>query len=206
MINKLYTVEEVCNLTSVSRKSLYLWEEQGIIKPLRTVGNHRRYSEEMINTIIGLPNDINETKNVFIYARCSTNKQKENLERQIIRLREYCKENEYIIIQEFSEIASELNDNRKQLNRMMKLISKQKVNKIIIKYKDRLARFGFKYIEFFCNSYGVEIEIIEKEENIDITDEIVKDLVAIVASFSGRLMGKRGAQNKNAKNNSGNNS
>jgi putative resolvase len=198
MISKVYTVEEVCNIAKVSRKSLYLWEEQGFIKPFRTAGQHRRYSEEMINVIIGIPTQKEVAGEVFIYARCSTNKQKDNLERQIERLKEYCKDKNYTIVQEFSEIASGLNDNRKQLNRMMKLVAKRKIQKIIVEYKDRLARFGFNYIKTFCNSYDVEIEVIEHEENTDLTDEIVKDLVAIVASFSGRLMGKRGAQNKKA--------
>ena len=55
MIDKLYTVEEVCELLKVSRKSLYAWENQGKVTPLRTFGNHRRYTEAMINSILGIP-------------------------------------------------------------------------------------------------------------------------------------------------------
>lgn len=55
MIDKLYTVEEVCELLKVSRKSLYAWENQGKITPFRTFGKHRRYTETMINSILGIP-------------------------------------------------------------------------------------------------------------------------------------------------------
>lgn len=55
MIEKIYTIEEVCEMLKVSKKSLHLWEKQGRIVPLRTFGGHRRYTEAMIKSVLGMP-------------------------------------------------------------------------------------------------------------------------------------------------------
>src|SRR5579872_2191220 len=43
MKQDLYTIQEVATLLGVSAKTLRRWEETGKIKPIRTVGNQRRY-------------------------------------------------------------------------------------------------------------------------------------------------------------------
>src|SRR5579872_2763140 len=43
MKQDLYTIQEVASILGVSPKTLRRWEETGKIKPIRTVGNQRRY-------------------------------------------------------------------------------------------------------------------------------------------------------------------
>jgi len=43
MKQNLFTIQEVSSLLGVSTKTLRRWEESGIIKPMRTAGNQRRY-------------------------------------------------------------------------------------------------------------------------------------------------------------------
>ncbi len=65
-----------------------------------------------------------------------------------------------------------------------------------ISYKDRLTRFGFKYLEEFFSSHGVRIEVVLGEEPKDLQQELIEDLIAIVTSFAGRLYGMRSHKKK----------
>jgi excisionase family DNA binding protein len=51
MKQDLYTIQEVATLLGVSPKTLRRWEESGLIKPIRTMGNQRRYREEDIKKL-----------------------------------------------------------------------------------------------------------------------------------------------------------
>ncbi|WP_211229967.1 hypothetical protein [Desulfovirgula thermocuniculi] len=55
---------------------------------------------------------------------------------------------------------------------------------------DRLARFGYAYLERHLNHCGVEIEVTSQKEPDDAHAELVQDLLAIVTSFSARLYGE----------------
>ena len=50
------------------------------------------------------------------------------------------------------------NLDRKEL---MKRISQNKVDKVIVFYKDRLLRFGFELVEYIASLYDCDIEIID---------------------------------------------
>jgi len=51
----------------------------------------------------------------------------------------------------------------------------------MIEYPDRLARFSFKYLKFFIESFGVELIVLNGEENEqDENKELAEDLIAIV--------------------------
>ncbi len=63
-----------------------------------------------------------------------------------------------------------------------------------IEYPDRLARFGYAYLERHLKHCGVEIEITLQKEPEEAHTELVQDLLAIVTSFSARLYGARGGR------------
>ena len=51
MKQNLYTIQEVSSILGVSTKTLRRWEENGIIKPIRTAGNQRRYRLEDVSKL-----------------------------------------------------------------------------------------------------------------------------------------------------------
>ncbi|MCS7367736.1 MAG: IS607 family transposase, partial [archaeon YNP-WB-062] len=128
---------------------------------------------------------------VAIYARVSSADQKEDLERQKQKLVEYAKSKGYQDIEVIEDIASGLNENRKGLNKLFKLVTERQIEAVFITYKDRLTRFGFKYLETFFSSYGCRIEAIDSEEVKEPQQELVEDLIAIVTSFAGKIYGAR---------------
>jgi len=128
---------------------------------------------------------------VVIYARVSSPEHRENLERQAKRLTEYCTTRGYQIHQIVKEIGSGVNDNRPKL---LALLRDQQAGRIVVEHKDRLTRFGFRYLETLLEVQGRSIEVVNQAENEK--EDLIADLVAIVYSFTARLYGQRRAKRK----------
>ena len=94
------------------------------------------------------------------------------------------------------EVGSGLNDNRKQLHKLIDMVLNNEVNGIYITYRDRLTRFGYHYLEKICKYKGVEIHVLNNEREEDINKALVEDVMALIASFSGKLYGMRSHKKK----------
>ncbi len=68
---------------------------------------------------------------------------------------------------------------------------------LIVEHKDRLARFGIRYMELLLKRLEVKLEVVNLAENGK--DELMQDLVAIITSFAARLYGQRRAKRKTEK-------
>ena len=135
-------------------------------------------------------NTKDEEIKVAIYARVSSHDQKEDLQRQIERLRDFCMAKGMVIEKEISEIGSGLNGSRKKL---LSLLSDKTIDTIVVEHADRLARFGVDYIEAGLSCSGKKIIIINKTE---MKDDLMQDFVDVVTSMCARIYGKRSAKNK----------
>lgn len=125
-----------------------------------------------------------------LYARVSSHDQKEDLERQVERLKLFAAAKGYVVSDIVTEIGSGLNQGRTKVN---KLLSDDSVGIIIIEHKDRLTRFGYDLIESSLSSCNRKLLVInETEEDMD----IVQDFVDVVTSMCARIYGKRSAKNK----------
>jgi predicted site-specific integrase-resolvase len=128
---------------------------------------------------------------VVIYARVSSPEHQEKLERQVERLLHYCAVRGYQVKQVIKEIGSGVNDSRPKL---LALLKDQQATRIVIEHRDRITRFGFRYLETLLESQGRTIEVVNVAEND--TEDLMADLVAIVYSFTARLYGQRRAKRK----------
>ena len=188
MPEKFYTTGEVAKIFGVSYVAVKKWAYSGKIKYIKTPGGKYRYPESEIKRLLGeqMPKG-----RVAVYARVSSADQKEDLERQKQRLIEYARSRGYQDIIVLEDIASGLNENRKGLTKLFELVSQNQIEAVFITYRDRLTRFGFRYLEAFFSSHGCRIETIDAEELKEPQQELVEDLIAIVASFAGRIYGAR---------------
>jgi predicted site-specific integrase-resolvase len=129
------------------------------------------------------------------YCRCSTHKQEDNLERQVGRVLEHCAKQNWVT-ELFKEIGSGLNDNRAQFRRMLERVSDKDVKRVVVEFKDRLARFGFQAFAIYCRNLGVEVVVLQDAEPKEFEQEFADDIISLVASYSGRLYGRRGGRTK----------
>lgn len=130
----------------------------------------------------------NET--TILYCRVSNHSRRNELNYQVERCEEFALSKGWSITKEYKEVASGMNDNRKEL---WKAID-SKPTRIIVENKDRLTRFGFNYLERLLQKQGTEIVVINESE--EDKEDLIKDLCSIIYSFCARLYGMRRAKNK----------
>lgn len=198
-MSKLLTIEQTSRILNVSQNTLRKWDKKGInIIPVKSVGGHRRYREDDVKKFIGEnTTQEKETNTVVTYSRVSSHEQKQkgDLDRQSQRISEYYAKKKYNVYYIIKDVGSGLSDTRTGFVKLVDLVIKKKINKVIIENKDRLTRFQFNLIKTFFNSYDVEIEMVENN-NISDEEEFVNDIMMLMASFSGKLYGKRSVKRK----------
>ena len=188
---RLYRTGKASQLLGISKPTLIRKIKSGEIKAYR-IGKEYRIPESEIKRILEgkIPDK------VVVYARVSSRDQKEDLERQVEYLKNYCSTKGYHVTKIITDISSGLNENRRGLKQLFKLVESGEVTKVLITHRDRLTRFGFKYLEQYFNSHGVEIEVIFDDEEKTPEKELVEDLLVIVTSFAGKLYGARSHKKK----------
>lgn len=203
----LLSISQGATILGVCTKTLRRWHRKGVFIPnCRTVGGHRRYSIERIESfikresknkrirkrLISIP-PVQKFQTAAIYGRVSASKQKDDLKRQI----------EYLILKSqeagfcshiiYKDIASGLNDKRSGLKRLIRDAFAHKFSKIFITHKDRLARFGTSLIYQVLRLLNIEVlddDIVsnhQQDSNEAPMNILVNDVLAILTSYSGKL-------------------
>lgn len=131
---------------------------------------------------------------VICYARVSSSENKDNLNSQAERLTSFCSAKGWIVSEVIKEIGSGINDNRQKL---LKLLQDGKASIIVVEHKDRLTRFGFKFIEELCNKMNCKIIIINNTETQK--EDLIQDFVSIITSFCAKIYGQRRSKRKTEK-------
>jgi predicted site-specific integrase-resolvase len=143
------------------------------------------YQMDTGTIIVREPATAQEASSVALYARVSSADQKEDLERQMQRLKDYAAAHGYQVTKMVSELASGLNDKRPKL---MKLLTDPSVGIVVIEHRDRLTRFGFNYIEQLMQMQGRRLEVIFPS---DTDNDLVDDFMAVITSMASRIYGRR---------------
>lgn len=198
-MKKLLTIREAMDYLNVSKITLQRWDNSGKLPAVRTSGGHRRYKLSDLERFIGEDKEERIPDGdivVATYARCSTSDQKQHgdIDRQSQRLSEYCAKKKYKVEYIIKDMGSGINNKRKGFMKLCNLVVNQKVNKVVIEHKDRLTRFQYNLIDFFFKSYGVDIELTDKKEYTE-QEELVNDMMMLIASFSGHLYSARAKEN-----------
>ena len=191
---KYYSSKTVTKLLGVTAQTLRNWDKEGKLKPSYIKSNgYRYYSEE---SILSYTQERKTKKNLNVigYARVSSEKQIDDLERQVNNIKEYLS-SKYETYDIITDIGSGINYNKPGLVKLIEKINKKEVDLIVVLYKDRLLRFGFELVEHFANLNNVKIEVLDKiDKNQD--EELVEDLVQIITVFSCKIQGKRKSKTK----------
>lgn len=206
MSKKYVGGKEASKLLGIHQRTLYQWEEKGLIKTIRTPGGKRLYNVEdfikekeceenndqdkciidldELNTITGKLN--------LSYVRVSSRGQVDDLERQKKLILNKYPDHKMIV-----DIGSGINFNRPGIRRIIKLAIEGRVNELVIAYKDRLTRFGYELIEDFIKDYSKgKIIIINQKDDLEPEEELVKDVLQLMNVFVAKMNGLRKYKNK----------
>src|SRR3712207_6590375 len=131
-----------------------------------------------------------DKRKTIIYARVSSNSQKDDLKNQVEFLKQYANAKGMIVDEIFEDVGSGLNYNRKKWNKLLEDCMLGAIKTIIVSHKDRFIRFGFDWFERFVKSNGVEL-IVVNNESLSPQEEMIQDLISIIHVFSCRIYGLR---------------
>ncbi len=130
---------------------------------------------------------------VALSARVSEAYQKEDLERQMQRLKDYAAAKGYQGTRTVSEWASGLNDSRPKF---LKLLTDASIGTIVVEHRDRATRFGLRSIEQLMQMQGRRLEVIFPS---DMDNDLVDDFMALITSMASRLSGRRTSKRRAVK-------
>jgi len=178
---------EAADYFGVCLHTLRRWEQKGWINATRTPSARaRRYD---LDSYIRTPKKV---KRVVLYARVisrsaggASHGQKPDLERQIARL-----VNLYPGAEVVGEVGGGLNFKRPKLLALLERVRAGDVGTIVVAHRDRLCRFGFEFVEWYCRQYGCEVLVLD-DAHLSPQQELVEDILAILHCFSSRLYGLR---------------
>jgi predicted site-specific integrase-resolvase len=130
--------KEYCSKYKISNTTLKRWVDDGKIKCNKVSSRKFLYLDQ----------NIEEDKKLnVVYSRVSNTSQKEDLNRQIDLIKNYMIYNGYIVDQVFKDIASGMNEDRLDFNKLINMVLENKISNIFISTKDRLSRFGYEYLK-----------------------------------------------------------
>ena len=182
--------KEALKLLGVTRTTLSSYVKNKKIKTIKKDNGYYEYDDESIYDFLGYKDKVN-----VIYARVSTYKQKNDLENQIKSIQEYNNKNNINCSTIYKEIASGISMERHEFLKLFDLVKQNKVNKVIITYKDRLTRLSFSLIEQIFNSYGTQIIIInsptESSNLLNEENEILEDIISLIHILSTKMYSNR---------------
>jgi putative resolvase len=177
---KLFRVGAAAHELGLHPMTVRRWIKAGRIQVVQ-VGREIRVPRSEIERIVGAV----DGRLLVLYGRVSGHGQKADLETQLERLHTWAtserKGQETLVL---SDIGSGLKAGRRHLQRLLKLVCEDKVGEVAITYQDRLTRFD------------VTLTVLEPGEEKTPAQELTDDLLALIASFSGRLYGMRSHKQK----------
>lgn len=196
-LNKYVGGKEASERLGVHQRTLYQWDEKGIIETIRTPGNKRLYNvdkflmekecnnQKCIEDLDKL-DDLDEKLNIS-YVRVSSRSQINDLDRQKALILEHYPN--HLMIE---DIGSGVNFNKRGIKKIIKLAIAGKINEVVVAYKDRLTRFGYELIEDLIKDYsGGKIIIIDEVDDMEPEEELAKDVLQIMNVFTAKMNGLR---------------
>lgn len=176
-MSRYITPQQAKQMFGFHPKTLNRWALANKIDFIRSVGGHARYSIDSLKQI----SYTEDNRKIILYARVSTATQKDDLKSQSDYISKA-----YPQCRVISETGSGMNFKRKKFIEIMEAVARKEVKLIVIAHKDRLVRFGFEFIEWFCSINHCQIEIINNTYKTP-HQELVDDFMAIMHCFSSKL-------------------
>ena len=179
--------KDAMRLLGITRITLYTYLKKGYIKATKLQNGYYEYDGESIFKFMKKDKRIN-----VIYSRVSTYKQRNDLNKQMTFLKNYCDKNNIKVDKIYSEISSGIEfDERKEFSILFNQVIKYKIKYVIISDKDRLTRLSFKTIKFLFKQFGTQIIVVSNKKNKYNDNEMFEELVSLLHIFSTRMYSQR---------------
>jgi predicted site-specific integrase-resolvase len=95
-----------------------------------------------------------------------------------------------------ADLGSGMNYHKKGLKRLLDALVEGRIGRVVITHKDRLLRFGAELVFAICEAKGVEVVILNQDEDTTFEEDLAKDVLEIITVFSARLYGSCSRKNQ----------
>jgi len=178
----------------ISTRTLKTYEENGWIVPYVPAGCQRRFDKADLDRFLRINKSEQQEKTWKVaYARVSSVKQKDDLQRQVKYLKEKYPDYEVVC-----DVGSGVNfsKTRKNFRKIIERAQQGYKISLAVAHHDRLCRFGFELIEYIIELAGGEIICEDDEMEKSREEELAEDLLSIIQVFNCRQMGRRRYKHK----------
>lgn len=170
--------KQACAELGVCPNTLRNWANEGKIRYIRQPGGQRLYDISSVGNADVLRRRI-------CYCRVSSRKQKNDLERQVAKMRSLFPDHEIV-----TDIGSGLNFKRKGFASVLECAMRGNLAEVVVAHRDRLCRFGFELVEWIVGQNGGKVVVLGDLESSP-QRELVCDLVSVIHAFACRIHGLR---------------
>lgn len=184
--------KEVLDLLKITRQTLTRYVKTGLIRTITLPNGRYDYNNDDVYKIFNK----GVVRKTYLYARVSTLKQKMDLEKQIVMLKQFCFSNGYPISGIYSDIASGISfEKRKDFFKLLNEVTDGRVERVIVTYKDRLSRVGFELFSYLFRKYHCEIVVMSEVGSVKLDkEEIFEEIISLLHCYAIKLDRKRKAR------------
>ncbi|MFC8345339.1 IS607 family transposase [Streptomyces sp. NPDC057280] len=184
-MHRKYRIGEFATRIGRSVSTVRRWEREGRITVKRSASGQRYFDDSDVLAALNPGFDASRRSTV-VYCRVSSPGQKSDLESQVKAMELFCLGAGIAVDEWISEIDTGMNLHRREFCRLMDRIEAGEISRLVIAHEDRLARFGFEFIEYLADRHGCEI-VSANSELLSPRQELTEDLLVIMRTFSRRL-------------------
>lgn len=179
----------------VCSKTLRNWDSKGLIQTVRTPTGIRLYD---VSSIDKSKDDVTgtsrESGHRIIYARVSSAKQKEDLERQVQFMSSKFPGHKVV-----RDVGSGINWSRPGLKTVLRHCLQGSLRELVVAHRDKLSRLAFELLQFLVEEAGGKLVVFGESQDGSSGDrsefrpesELEEDLLSIIHVFSSRHYGRR---------------
>jgi len=189
MSERMVSIRKAAKFLGVTPQTLRRWEREGHLLPdERTPGGQRRY--DLARLCSEKFNALETQRCTIAYARVFKHDQEVDLKRQKQMLELYCTRQGWAF-EVIADIGTGVNRYKKGLKRLLNAVINGQVERLVITHKDRLPRFGAELVFAICEAKNVEVIILNQGEDTSFEEDLAKDVLDIIATFSSWLYSLR---------------
>ncbi|WP_158843977.1 IS607 family transposase [Saccharothrix deserti] len=185
----MYRISEFALRVGRSASTIRRWEREGRITAKRTASGQRYFTDADVRRVLQ-PGFEEAGRQTVVYCRVSTRGQKSDLDSQVQAMERFCLGRGLAVDRWITEVGGGMDLKREKLLAVMDAIERGEIATLVVAHTDRLARFGFDYLEHVAEKNGCTI-LVANQESLSPLEELVQDLLSIVHTFSHRLHGLR---------------
>ncbi|WP_293051743.1 MULTISPECIES: IS607 family transposase [unclassified Moorena] len=153
----LVPLRKAVELTGLSRNTLRKYADNGTTKCERTPSGLRLFEKE---SLLSIGKKQTSQSATICYCRVSSNKQRDDLARQVAYMHSLFPQAEII-----QDIGSGLNYKRFELKAILERVMRGDKLTIVVACRDRLTRFGFELFEYLVSLNGGKILVLSNPES-----------------------------------------